>query len=671
MVLAMSTMTFANVQSGPSILKEDKPINLEVQSFMDEKGILMLPLRTLLEKLDYIVNWNKEDQSVNLLKENQNILLKNGSKVLEVNGKMKTMLNSPIIKENKTFVPAELLDKSLNSVLGWNSKREILRLKDIKDEDLFSISDDKDTGEKLDNYMKALVEYENFHGSVLVAKEGKILLNKGYGYSDFAQNIENKSQTRFAIGSVTKQFAAFAIMKLSEDGLIDVEDKISKYIPDAPHSDEISIHNLLTHTSGLKNYTDLPEFYTFDTTNKNPMEMLNLIKNMNLGFKPGEIFQYSNTNYLILGIIIEKITGERFENYMDSIINPIGMKDTGLIYGEGNGANDATPYIGYLELAEIDDDNVLSQAYAAGSMYSTVEDLYRWDRTIRERKILEKETIDEMFKNHIDIPGAGSYGYAWMIDNTDMGREIYHGGNTLGFTSYIGNLVEEDITVIIMSNNGGYNINNLKNDLYSIVLKREYKMPKEIKEIEIEDKDLYSKYTGEYGFLNGTYLNIMEQDGKLYAQVTGDVVFEIFPKTTTSFFAKVLDINIEFVSDESGVATELIFKQAGLEFVCKRANDKEDIVEIELDPKIYDDYVGEYEMVSLAKGLMMNITKENNKLFAQLTGQEKIEIFPSSEKEFFYKVVDAQITFEKDEGGNVVSLTLHQMGQDMKAPKIK
>lgn len=669
MVIGISAVSMGQSGVNPSIEVNDKPISQEKESYLDESGVLMVPLRSVAEKLDYSVNWNNEDRSVTLSKLDQEVILKIGNKEVNINGEIQTIENTPVIKEYKTYVPAELLSKSLDLVLGWNSKKQNLRIRDIEsnNEEIFNTRKDKEIQEKLNSYMMALEEYENFHGSILVAKGGEILLNEGYGYSDFAQNIENKPQTRFSIGSVTKQFAAFSALNLSEQGKLNVDDTISKYMPEFPNGDKITIHNLLTHTSGLKNYTDLPEFFTVDTTNKDPMEMLNLIKDMELVFKPGETFQYSNTNYLLLGIIIEKITGETFEEYLDHIINPLNMKNTGLIYGEKGGVNDATPYTGFLEVTETDDDIVLTQAYAAGSMYSTAEDLYRWDRAIKKGEVLGEETLKEIFKEHIDIPGGGSYGYGWMISDTDMGKEIYHGGNTIGSTSYIGRLIDEDITIIILTNSWAYDTNDLKNNLQSIVLGEEYEMPEKIKEIEIEDKSLYSKYTGKYEYLNGTYLSIIENENKLYAQVTGQGAFEIYPKSTTDFFAKIQDINIEFVMGEEK-AKELVFSQAGLEFVCKRIEDNEEKIEVEIDSKVYDDYVGEYE---LQKGFTITITKEENRLFAQATGQDKFEIFPSSETEFFYKVIDAKITFEKDENGKTTNLILSQMGRDMPAEKIK
>lgn len=667
MLMGISAVSFAN---SPSIVVNNQTMALENESFIDENGRLMLPLRSLLEKMNYLVRWKDEDKSVNFSKDSKEVVVKIASKELNVNGNIENISRAPIIEEARTFVPAELLDESLDAVLSWNSKKRILGLRDIKkkNEEIFNMSKDKETIQKLEEYMDALVEYENFNGSILLAKEGEILLNKGYGYADLSQRIENKSQTRFGIGSLTKQFAAFASLKLSEEGLLNLEDKVSKYLPDFPHGDDISIYNLLTHTSGLVGYTDVEEFLSVDITNRDPNKMLDLVRDMDLLFSPGETFQYSNTNYLAIGMIIEKISGESFEEYLGTIVKPLGMDDTGLIFGERGGRNDATPYSGYLEIAEIDDDLVTSQAYAAGSIYSTVEDLYRWDRALRSGEILKKEVLDDMFKEQVAIPGAGSYGYGWMIDESDMGKEIYHGGNTMGFTAYMGNLVEEDLTVIILSNVGVFNTDELKDDLYSIVLEKDYEMPEEIKTIQIEDKDLYKEYVGKYNLITGMEIDIFEKEGKLFAQGTGQEAFELYPKSKTEFFARVADINIEFIVGEDGLVKEFILIQSGLEFLGKKEGSEEEKVEVEIDPKVYDDYLGEYKIV---EGLIATISVEDGKIYAQLTGQPKAEIFPSSETEFFYKVVDANISFEKDAEGNVTGLILDQMGQRFKAPKIK
>lgn len=662
MVMGLFSFSLANEMPSPASVGEEM--------YLDENGILMVPIRSKLEELNYQVNWDNKDRSVELLKGEEEVLLKIGSKDVDVNGTVKNLENPPIIKDKKTFVPVELLSKTLDLIVGWNIKHNNLEIREVKEnnEEIFTFSQDEKIKEELNNYMEALEEYENFHGSVLVAKEGKLLINHGYGYSDFTQRTINKPETRFAIGSVTKQFTAVGILKLKEEGLLNLEDSLAKYIPDLSFGEEITIHNLLTHTSGLKNYTDLPEFLEADIENKDPMKMLELVKDLELEFEPGEKFEYSNTNYLILGIIIEKISGKTFEEYLEDLVTPLGMEDTGMIYGEKKGLNDATPYVGYIEVQQVDDDAVLSQAYGAGSMYSTVEDLYRWDRAINSGKLLKEESLEEMFKDHVAMTEDVAYGYGWMIRNLGKEKEIGHGGNTLGFTSYIGRLVDEDITTIILTNNGRFNTNDLKEDLLSIILQEDYEMPKELKAIEIEDEDLYDKYVGKYEFPGVGHLKIFESENKLYAQATNQISFEIFPKSTTEFFAKIENINIEFIVDEEGKATELILSQGGMDFLCKRVEDEEEKKEVEVNPEIYEDYVGEYD---LQIGATITIIKEEGKIYGKVTGQEAFEIVPASETEFFNEALNVNIIFVKDDGGKVIKLILTQFGQELEAPKIK
>ena len=652
------------------VILDDETVSLENQVYINEKGQIMCPLREIAEKLRYKVNWNNKDKSINMSKESDIIKLKIGENNVNVNGENMKLKSHPIVNSDKTFVTVEFLDNALNLIIGWDSKQQILRINQPKEnnETYFSMTKDKGIADELDAYMKALEKHQNFHGSVLVAKEGKVLLNQGYGFADLKENTQNKPQTRFAIGSMTKQFTAMAIMQLNEKDLLNVEDKVSKYLPDLPNGDLITIHNLLTHTSGLVNYTDLNEFLGLDLDNKDPMVAVNLIKDMPLEFKPGEEFRYSNTNYVLLGIIIEKVTGMPFEDYLEkNIFTPLNMMNTGICYGKNNELHHATPYTGYLEVVPIDDKLVLTQTYGAGNMYSTIEDLYRWDRALKTEKLVKKETMDKIFKEHIALPEVGSYGYGWMIADTDMGKKISHGGNTMGFSSNIARYPDEDLVVIILTNNGYYNTEDLTDTLTSIAFNKDYEMPEVLEEIKIKDPNLYDSYVGKYEFLNGTYMDIFKKDNRLYAQVTGQDAFEIFPQTNSKFFAKSVDARFEFIANDKGIATELVFEQLGMKFNCQRVEDvkKETIT---VDPIIYDDYVGEYE---LAPSIIIKITKEGNSIFAQLTGQDKFEIFPLSETEYFYKVVNAKITFEKDDKGKVTSLTLHQNGQDIPANKIK
>lgn len=284
LVLGMSTITLGASQFKPCTMVNGTIISLEDEAYLSEEGLIMCPLREIAEKMEYLVTWNGKDRSITLAKDSESIKLIIGESKISVNEESMDINSSPIIKEGKTYVPVELFSKALKLVIGWDNKQQVLKINQPKEnkEDFFIMSKDEKIQNELDTYMKAFQKHHNFHGSVLVAKDGKVLLNKGYGFANFEQNTLNKSQTKFAIGSITKQFTAMAIMQLNEKGLIDVEDTVSKYLPDFPNGDLITLHNLLTHTSGLKNYTEIKEFLTLKPENRDPMTVIDLIKNMSL-----------------------------------------------------------------------------------------------------------------------------------------------------------------------------------------------------------------------------------------------------------------------------------------------------------------------------------------------------------------------------------------------------
>lgn len=670
LVLGMTVTSFAASQQ-ITVFVNDVEIPLEKQAYInDDNGQVMVPIRRILEELGYTVDWNAKDSMITLSKGSDVIELKVGEPSFNVNDKKLNLTSKVTIKEDTTYVPIELFSRGLGLIVGWDNKHLNLNINEVTAniETFFGNSNDKEISNKLDEYMNALVKNENFHGSVLVADGENILLNKGYGFADFEQNTVNTSQTKFAIGSVTKQFTAMAIMQLSEKGLINVEDKLSKYLPDFPNGDLITIHDLLVHSSGLVGFTDVPTFSALDSDIIKPTDMLNLIKDMPLMFEPGETFSYSNTNYLLLGIIVEQLSNMSYEDYLEkNIFKPLNMNDTGVSYGKDSKIHDATAYTGYLEVAPIDDEILLSRAYGAGAMYSTVEDLYRWANALDTEKIVKKDTMDKILSEYISILGHDSYGYGWMLGDTPAGKFIYHGGNTLGFTANIGKYLDLDLSIIILSNNAYYDVGELNDVLTAIIRGEDYEMPEPVVETKIEDPEIYDKYVGKYDFIPGTTVDIFRDEDKLYAQLTGQGAFEIFPKTDVSFFAKVVDLEIEFIVEED-IATGLNLTQLGMEFYSPRSGTKEEREILDIDPSIYDDYVGEYE---LAPGAKITIIREEDSLYAQVTGQDKYEIFPASESEFFYKIVDAEIKFVKNDKDKVIHLIFQQIGQEITCKKIK
>lgn len=298
---------------------------------------------------------------------------------------------------------------------------------------------------EISNFLKAA----DFNGSILVASHGKIILSEGFGMADKEKNISCTNQTRFMIGSITKQFTSMAIMQLEEKGLLNVDDNIEKYIPGFPHGKEITIHQLLSHTSGLPR--DVAADIKFDIPPTSIQEALSVVesKGIKLLAKPGEIYSYSNTGYEILGLIIQKVSGETYEEYVQkNIFNPLGMKNSGFGYNRNTNAKLASSYSVSGDL--ITKDSYIDCSiwpYAAGEIYSTVEDLYKWDRVLYTEKLVSKKTLNKIF-----TPVKSNYGYGWEIITPGLKGSNNHDGQAFGFISSEIRLGNKDAYCIILSN---------------------------------------------------------------------------------------------------------------------------------------------------------------------------------------------------------------------------
>jgi CubicO group peptidase (beta-lactamase class C family) len=292
-----------------------------------------------------------------------------------------------------------------------------------------------------------------FSGAVLVARGDAVVLAKGYGLADRACGLPNTSQTTFRIGSITKQFTAMAIMQLQEAGALAVDDPITTYLPDFPTPERdgvaITIHHLLSHTSGIP---ELFRFYSPATQASwpaTPHEMVyELTRAHPLDFIPGTAFSYSNTGYLVLGLIVEQAAGQPYSSYLrEHIFDPIGMDATGF---EAAGDARPDPAAGYLASTgtrEVSTQTRLDIASSAGGMHSTVEDLYRWDRALANGRLVGRASLERIF-----TPVREGYGYGWFIGDFAGRPSVGHGGGIDGFVSVIVRFVEDDAVVIVLAN---------------------------------------------------------------------------------------------------------------------------------------------------------------------------------------------------------------------------
>jgi len=321
---------------------------------------------------------------------------------------------------------------------------------------------------KVDEYMNGQVKANRFSGSVLIAQNGKVLMAKGYGMANVELNVLNTPDTKFRLASITQQFTAMAILELEERGRLSIEDLVCKYISKCPNDwQEIKIVDLLTHTSGIPNFTDFPDFEKTSLSPTTVPELLARIGNKPLEFKPGEKWKYSGSGYEVLGALIENVSGEPYAKYLsEHIFEPLGMADTGydsatrIIPGRASGYR-RDGDTGILVNASYLD---MSVPYSAGALYSTVNDLYRWDRALYSEKLVSKKSLNQMF-----TPYRDGYGFGWKIVREVERKAIVYGGSINGFSASIRRYPDDDACVIVLSNLQSVDAEKVAHDLGAIL----------------------------------------------------------------------------------------------------------------------------------------------------------------------------------------------------------
>lgn len=340
---------------------------------------------------------------------------------------------------------------------------------------------------ELDKLMSAYAEYGKFNGSVLVAEKGKVIYKKGFGFADMEWNIPNQPDTKHRLASVTKQFTSMLIMQLVEQGKLKLDVPISTYLPDYPkkNGDVITIHHLLTHTSGIPNFTSFPGYFK-DIRPKpySPVQLVGLFADSTLQFKPGERFAYSNSGYILLGYIIETVTGKSYEQVLrENIFTPLKMNNSGYDHHRALLKNRANGYEKngrrYVNANFID----MSVPYAAGGLYATVEDLYLWDQALYGHQLLREENMDILFGKHISS-GQGHYGYGWGIGEIPLGKTaerittVGHSGGIDGFNTQLTRIPSDRSLIVLLNNGGGAPLQEMTNAIAAILYGKSYDLPK-------------------------------------------------------------------------------------------------------------------------------------------------------------------------------------------------
>jgi CubicO group peptidase (beta-lactamase class C family) len=430
-----------------------------------------------------------------------------------------------------------------------------------------------DVAARIDPLFSVVVQNNWPGGEVLVARDGRIIFEKGYGYAQVESRTPFTDDTRFRIGSITKQFTSAAIFKLAEDGKLSIDDYLSKFIPDWPRGDEVTLRHLLTHTSGIHDFTAKPGFYEHMTEPITMEALIASFKNDPYDFNPGEKYSYCNSGYVLLGHIVEKVSGESYSEYLrKTFFKPLGMKNTGVYRAGMSSLGEAFGYSftnGTMVRAVNWD---MSKVSTAGELYSTTHDLFLWNEAIFNHRVLSEASLKTAFTIGVlkldDSTHPEDVGYAcgWTRDWLNGAREISHGGELWGFGSYLLRLPDYNLTVVVLLNCAPHppDIQQwfLARGIARRVLGSELPNDGKQKVVEITPADV-ALAVGWYDLGGGAIMTVTTETNHVFAQITGRPRFEMFPKSDRNFFVPGGNAEATFVRNGSNQVVKVILKQSG------------------------------------------------------------------------------------------------------------
>ncbi len=404
---------------------------------------------------------------------------------------------------------------------------------------------------KIDEYMNRYVKTWAFSGAIMVIKEGEVVFKDGYGLANIEHNIPNTTETKFRLWSITKQFTAVAILMLEERGLISVNDSIRKYFPEYPEFDErITVHHLLTHTAGFFNYADIPyshkKFYKLPYTSE---ELIGSFKDKPLDFEPGEGWNYSNSGYYLLGLIIERVSGKKYSQFLkENIFEPLAMRNTGVDDNKTLIQNSASGYY-------LNGDNLIhceyidmNTVFSSGGIYSTVEDMYLWDQALHNGKLINEASLEKM-----ETPYKNDYGYGVNIDEKYNRKRVNHGGGCEGFLNELHRYTDDKVSIVVLSNYGFTAVWKISEVLAAIVFGQKYELPKRPEIFNLDPK-VYESYMGVYEEPD-IKLTVARDKEKMFFTIDDEYMLPFYPISETIFHHTWIDEQYEFGRNDNGKIT--------------------------------------------------------------------------------------------------------------------
>ncbi|MEM1180621.1 MAG: serine hydrolase [Acidobacteriota bacterium] len=517
--------------------------------------------------------------------------------------------------------------------------------------------------------------------TALVVKEGEVLYRGARGMADLEMGVELDPGHVFRLGSITKQFTGAAIMILAEDGELSVDDPITKFLPDYPtHGHTITVEHLLVHTSGVASYTGIPGYMASGKIRRDlsTEELVDVFDDIEMDFAPGDAWNYSNSGYVLLGAIVEAVSGESYADFVQKrIFEPLGMKDSHygghqLIprrvegYDGGPGDYRNAPYLS------------MTQPHAAGSLLSTVDDLARWQQAFWGGEVMSMESVARMTKRYALNDGEEfDYGYGYQVGDLRGERMVHHGGGIFGFSTHALWLPEREIFVAVLSNSPGNPTGpgDVSRRLAALAMEKPF--PGQSK-IEV-DAETLRDYVGVYVISDDQVRAVSVEGGRIFTQRNGGERFEVFPFAKDRFFYANSLSYLEFERDAGGAVTTMLMYPNGQSEAqtCPRSDDPEAAANMaagpdrevaSVSPELYDLWAGSYQ---IQPGFLLELRREGDSLISQATGQGSAELFPASIHRYFLKVVDAEIEIIPGADGRAEAIVLYQGGQEIRAERVE
>lgn len=506
--------------------------------------------------------------------------------------------------------------------------------------------------------------------AMLLARGDEVLLRQGRGLASVELGVPIEPGMVFRIGSITKQFTAVAILRLAEQGKLRLDQKISEILPDYPQEQgaQVKVENLLSHTGGIPDYTQMPEFWNKSRLDLAPADMYAFFANLPLRFPPGERFEYSNSGYYVLGKIVEKVSGESYADFVQQhLFGPAGMKAS--LYDD---PQKLVPrrVAGYvrLESGEYVPAPFVSLAapFSAGALASTVDDLHRWNEALLAGKLVSRASLEKAWTPYTFTDGKKShYGFGWNLGTWNGRRVVHHGGGIHGFFGALLFFPDQRITAVVLSNGNGLNPNLLAQRLAMAAFGE-----KSILDTVVLSQAALQKFEGIYQISESSRRTVRAKDGKIFTSRDGSRPIAASPISATEFAYDLQNDRLRFEVDASGNVTRMLMLRWGdaVPEVAEKTGEKlpEEPKFVVLPATDADKLAGIYQ---LATDFQLTVRRKGEGLTIQGSGQSELAASAVSPTEIFVPLVGARLVFELA-GGKAKSLTLYQGGEAQTGKRI-